>query len=276
LPKEPNSAVFGNPEFWTTSYQSFRKFFEVSPRLNDALGSITHRAYENVEPLQKLILNLGILTGVSFVELITLVGNGCGPGAMKIARSILESTINAEYLRRFPEEYDNFLRWRWVEQHNWLNYMREFAPDLLERVSPTTITQSEEEFERVRPQFEYKTARGETRLRAHWCSLDLGSRAAKTDFLEPYRTLNPFASQILHGTASGLAALFDPEEDTHRIGVPPSLNWCGESLVGGHLCVLKIVETLASALDVAPCYPVEKLTEDYHYAWSKASGDRAD
>ena len=268
--------MFGNPEFWPTAYQSFKKFFEVSFRLNEALTSITDRAYENVEPHQKLILNLGILTGVSFVELITLVGNGCGPGAMKIARSILESAINAEYIRRFPEEYDNYLAWRWVEQHNWLNYVRENAPDLLKRISPATIAQTEEEFERVRSRFEYKTGKGETRLRGYWCSLDLGSRAAKTDFLEPYRIINPFASQILHGTASGLAALFNPEEDTHRIEVPPSLNWCAESLVGGHLCVIKIVETLAKVLDAAPCHPIAKLNEDYHYAWGKTPENQGD
>jgi len=101
---ETNQSVeFGHPEFWGQAYASFPKFFEVIPRAGDALNGLTmHRRYENVNPWEKVIFNLGLLTGFSVMELITLVGNGFGPGAMKIARTILESSINAEYLRLFP------------------------------------------------------------------------------------------------------------------------------------------------------------------------------
>ena len=91
MPNQPLQPEFGNPEFWQIAHDAFPRFFEVTFRLNAALVSITDRAYQEVEPVQKVILNLGILTGISMMELITLVGNGFGLGAMKIARSMLES-----------------------------------------------------------------------------------------------------------------------------------------------------------------------------------------
>lgn len=268
---EQGKPVFGHPEFWETAHDAFPKFFKVVFRVNDALNSLTTRAYEDVEPYQKVILNLGMLIGVSMIELITLVGNGLGHGAMKIARSLLEYAINAEYLRRFPAECGDYMEWNRVEQYKLLTYMRENAPHLLNQLSAEKVAEIEREFERIRSKFEYATAKGEKRLRGSWCLLDLGSRAAKTDFHEPYRIIYPLSSRLVHGTFGGLAMHFDPEEDESRIGVPPSLKYCGEALVGGHLCAVKVIETLARTFGVDPCIPIQKLVDDFHYVWGKPS-----
>ena len=101
--------VFGFPPFAKEIQEAFPKLFEVLPRLTAALNDLTGRACEKPEMHQRVILNLGILAGVTMVELVTLAGNGLGQGATKIARTLMETVVNAEYLRQFPDELDAYL-----------------------------------------------------------------------------------------------------------------------------------------------------------------------
>ena len=94
--------VFGRPEFAKTIHKEFPKLFEVLPRASAALNDLTGRPCENPQPYQRVILNLELLTGISMVELVTLAGNGLGQGAMKICRTLMETAVNAEYLRLNP------------------------------------------------------------------------------------------------------------------------------------------------------------------------------
>ena len=268
---QASQPVFGNPEFRQKAHDKFPKFFEVGLRVNAALNSLTDRAYDNVEPYQRVIINLGMLTGISMTELITLVGNGFGYGAMKIVRGMLDYAINAEYLRRFPAERDYYLNWGWVEQHKLLNYIRENVPGALNQITEENKQKIETEFGRVRHMYEYPNSKGKKRLRGSLCSFNLASRAAKTDFQETYRIINPLASSLMHGTMAGLVMQIDANEDEDRIAVPPSVSYCGEALIGGHLCLVKVVETLAKTFAVKPCPAIERLCEDFHYAWGELS-----
>jgi hypothetical protein len=127
------------------------------------------------------------------------------------------------------------------------------------------IERVEREFAQVRAQ--YEKPNGD--LRGSWCSLDLGARAAKTDFTEAFRLINPISSQLIHGTFGGLAMHFDLTADEHRISIPPSMEYCAEALVGGHMCMLANVGTLADTFNWVPCNPIPKLVKDFHYAWDK-------
>ncbi len=262
----PNGrVVFGHPEYWQQVHDAFLRFFEVAPRFTDSLNDLTGRAHPNPEPVHRVILNLGILTAISMFELVTLAGNGFGIGAMKIARTVMETAINAEYLRRFPGECELYLNWHWVEQHKLLTYVREYAPELLRNLSVAETERVEREYPRVRAQ--YENARGE--IRGSWCNLDLGARAVRTGFADAFRLINPISSQLIHGTFGGLAKHFDLTADDHRISIPPSMEFCAEALSGGHMCTEAIVGTLADTFGWVPCNPIERLAEDLHYAWGE-------
>jgi len=88
--------IFGQPDFSNRVEAAFPRLFEVLPRVTESLNDLTSRPCADPEPYQRMILNLGLLTGLSVKELMTLAGHGFGMGAMKLARTVMETAINAE------------------------------------------------------------------------------------------------------------------------------------------------------------------------------------
>jgi len=254
---------FGNPNFWKEIQRTFPKFFEVIPRATASLNDLTSRGYEDVDPYKRAILNFALLTGVSVWELVTLVGNGFGLGAMRVARTVLEIAINAEYLRLMPDEFEDYLEWYWIEQHKLIAFVRDSIPEAFKRLSSDDIDRTERGFAAARARFQ----RPDGELRRSWCKLDLGARAAKTGFALEFRLINPVSSQLIHGTFGGLTQHFDIKRDLDRISLPPSTNYCAQALIGAHVCLLKVIETLSKALGAEPRYGLSELVRDFKSAW---------
>src|SRR5713226_7723695 len=143
--------IFGKPEFAKHVQEEFPKVFEVLPRVTASVNDLTSRACPEAEPHQRMIVNLGLLAGVSMFELVTLAGNGFGQGAMKIARTVMETAINAEYLRQVPTEFDSYMNWYWVEKYKDLTYVKAHMPELLPSITQEAIATIEKEFQAVRP-----------------------------------------------------------------------------------------------------------------------------
>jgi hypothetical protein len=255
--------IFGTPEFAKVVYSEFPKLFEVLPRLSAALNDLTSRACENPEQHQRVILNLGLLAGTSMLELVTLAGNGLGQGAMKISRTLMETVINAEYLRQCPNELDAYLKWSWVEKKKDLKYVQDNLPYLLPEIGQAAIDTIEREFLAARPLFETSVGN----IRSSWCSFNLAERATKVGLADMYRRVNPLSSGFIHGTIGGLTRYFDVGKDKDRIAVPPSLEYCSHALIVGHHCICFVVETLARTFDWEPVHSIASLMADYHYAW---------
>jgi hypothetical protein len=181
------------------------------------------------------------------------------------SETTLCDSINAEYLRRFPAECDLYLNWHWIEQYKLLTYVRNYAPQLLPELSQQEIERVETEFQKISANFEKPN--GE--LRPTWSTLNLADRAARTDFAEAFRLINPISSQLIHGSFGGLSRHFDLSQDEHRISVPPSMEYVPEALIGAHMCVIKMIETLGNAFGWVPCHSIPDLAKDFHYAWDK-------
>ncbi len=269
MPDGPMPIVFGHPEMWKKAHHKYHDFFTVLPKLQGALNGLINAAYDPITKPQRAILGLASLSMISMLELVTLVGNGLAQGGMKILRSMLEYGINAEYLRRNPEEVDDFIEWNWVEGYKLLNYMRDHMPDTFAKLAPEKITESEQEYKRVKPRFEYETRSGKRKIQGSWCSLNLAERAIRTDSTESYKLIYPLTSGLLHGSVAGMALHYSPEEDTHRLAVPPSLEWSGEALIGGHGLALRMANTFSQAFDVASNPPNAELEGDYRTVWAK-------
>jgi hypothetical protein len=197
------------------------------------------------------------------LELVTLAGNGLGHGAMKIARTLMETVINAEYLRQCPAELEAYLNWSWVEKKKELNYVRDNLPQLLPEITQEAIDTIEKEFLAARPLFE--NAKGD--IRSSWCRLNLADRATKVGLTEMCPLVNPLSSAFIHGTIGGLARHFDTNQDEDRIAVPPSPAYCAHALAAGHQCICFMVETLSRTFGWEPVHSIPSLIADFQYAW---------
>ena len=260
-----HSVSFGFEGFWKTAYEAFPRFWEVYPRLTKAFDGLIAKGYQNVGPLEKVTLNLGILAATSLAEVSVLVGNGLGHGGLKIARSMLEISINAEFLRLFPGQVDDYIDWWKVERYKLMQYVRNAAPDQLSGYPQEQQDEIDTEFESVRQRFEIGSP---PRLRSGWCSMDLAARASKTDFQEAYKLIYPMGNKLLHGTIGGMNMHANKNEDSHRIAVPPSLTYCKPALVGAHMCGLRMVTTLSKVMNQDPSPSLDLLEKDYGFAWT--------
>ena len=269
----PARCIFGHPEFWDKVHTKFRSVFEAIAKVDDARNSLLSRQHTGLTPNQKVLFYLTEITGFSLAEVVLLVGNGYGPGAVKIARSMLEYAVNEEYLRICPDEIEDFLGWHWLEQSKVLRYAKENDSALYARFSPELIAQTEEQLPKARKRFEYRTQNGEVKRRHNWCKLNLSARSEKTQYLKQYRLVHPLASQIMHGTIGGLsfyaASDSDGASDAHLTESPPRLDWCAQALEVGHWCSLGTIQTLSRSLAIEPVPSVNELVCDFKQAWKK-------
>lgn len=258
---------FGFQHFWPKTYEAFPRFWEVYPRLLDALNSLISRGYEKTDAREKVIINLGIFAGTCLSEINTLVGNGLGQGAIKIARSMLEIAINAEFLRLFPEQVDDYIDWFFVERYQLIEYVRASAPDTLSQYPKELQDEIDNDFQSVRGRFEIVKPGNKPRLRPGWCAMGLDARAVKTGFQLEYKLIYPMGNKLLHGTIGGMSMHADRSVDSDRIAVPPSLRYCKPALVGGHLCAVRIAKTISEVMSQDPSPTFDVLNRDYALAW---------
>jgi hypothetical protein len=264
--------VFGFPEFWPVVDAKYPRFFEVAPKTLTAMHSIADRAYPALEPHQRAILNLSMVAGITFVEIVTLTVNGLGRGAMRTLRSLLEISINTEYLRLRPGEFEDYKEWYWVERFKEQEYLRLNANLIFQQLGPEVVKEVEENMARVRPRFERTKRDGTKELRGSWCSRNLADRSAVAGHTDAYRLINSMASSFVHETMYGMVRYFDAAKDIHRVEVPPTLDWSPQTLSGAHHCMVQVVKTLGKAFDTASTPPLEELEKDWHYAWPQPDG----
>ncbi len=260
--------VFGFPDFWPTVEAEYPKFFEVSPNLLTALRSVTDQAFPNPEPHERAILNLGMLAGVCFAETIVLTVNGFGHGAMRTLRTLLETCVNAEYLRLRPAEFEDYKEWYWVERFKEQEYLRLHANNIFQQLTPQVIQELNQNMARIRGRFERTKYDGTRELRSSWCSRNLADRSAVTGHQTAYRLINPLASRFVHETMYGLMGHFDPHNDIDRIDVPPTLQWSAQALSGAQHCMLGLVNTVAQTMNVTVEPTIQQLERDNQYAWT--------
>ena len=164
----------------------------------------------------------------SYGELLTLVLNGYGMDAIKIARSIYETELNIIWLKNHPEDALDFLDYNLIQQKQLYDEMDE---DQRKAVPKERYDEMMANYKRVLPRF--TSRRDKTRPRNEWCRVSIYDRAkeAEQQWKEQmaadgvrdngnslYRTFYRRASSMHHMDIDGVFASMD--EDMNALMAP--------------------------------------------------------
>ena len=198
---------------------------------------------------QRVCRHLAKMIANSFSSVVFLGSHGFGNDAMKIVRSMFEASITAAHLNRNPADVQEYFEYRWIVHHRRLEYMREFAPELLERLDPLTVERGEREYARVSSRF----ARRDGSIRPTWSRRPLSQLAAALGRSHEYDLLYAFGSDIQHAGIAAIAAQLDPDPEVLDVDIAPSDQWVRESFISAHA---QTIITLDEYVDLA--FPAKK------------------
>jgi uncharacterized protein DUF5677 len=253
---------FGFPDFAATVFAehgpALRLAYEHSHLANKLIGALSKEMN-----LNQVVINMLVrMTTTGWVELLMLVGNGAGLGAMKIARGMFETAVMAEYLRQTPEEIDDYIEYGHVLDSKRIKMFPE-------AVSPEKAREIEEEYNRVRPRFENKDGK----VRGHWNRHSISYMAHKIGRGEQYEIPYSLAASIHHGNFEAMIAHISGDETQIEIESPPSLQWVNQALVSGHVYLLQALNTLNTFFDLG--FDLELAGNEFENVWRKAATSAA-
>jgi len=266
----PKQVQFGFPEIWDQVYGQCSVFFEGAKELEQLMDEILQTGQTKaVAPADKAVFGLSRLTAIGLVELLVLAANGCGQGAMKIARGMFESALYAEYLRRHPEEAGDYIDFGQVvlwKRHQWI---KENSPEGTTGQSSEAVRHLEENFNRVKDRF---TRKG--KIRGQWCRKQISQIAEEMGRKNQYEGPYSFACSIHHGSFEGLLSYFERRDSNTKFGAPPSLEGVPLALIFGHTSLFQALDTLNSCFKLGFDDKITGAYERYQQEWTQLAKKR--
>src|SRR6266849_9014235 len=106
--------VVGFPEMWNPVHQKFEPFFKAAKNLE----SLHNRIFQIYVPgeMEQLIGHIVKVMWNDYGAVLTLVLNGYGVQAMKIARSMFEAECNVHYLKSNPHAVRDYIDFHFINQ----------------------------------------------------------------------------------------------------------------------------------------------------------------
>jgi hypothetical protein len=218
--------IVGFPEMWQPVYTKYRLFFECATKLAPIVSEMVKTPVGG-----QLLLIVGRMVAAaanSYGALLTLVLNGYGQDAMKIARSIYETELNILWLKKYPEDLRDFLDYHLIQQKQLYEQMNE---EQRNAVPKERYDQMMADYNRVLPRF--ASGRDKTRPRNEWCRESIYDRATeaeqywkeqmaadnvKDNGISLYKTFYRQASSMHHMDIAGVIASLD--QDMNAIMAP--------------------------------------------------------
>ncbi|HLJ42508.1 MAG TPA: DUF5677 domain-containing protein [Candidatus Acidoferrales bacterium] len=217
------------------------------------------------EPVEKVVLELTRATAAGANDVILLSGNGCGTGAIKIVRSMFESSWTAEYLRRNPKEVDRYLEFGAVLARRRYEWLLAEDPERARSISPEAAKSSEDEYNRVKARF--------TKPNGHemnqWCTESIGEMARKIGRGKEYKAPYSIACSIQHANFEGLSTGFQLQNGTISRDFPPSMRGIKMVLATANTQLWFALDTLDSCCNLGLSDKLKTAEETLHKAYKK-------
>src|SRR5262249_30740865 len=149
---------------------SFQPQFDAIKLLESLIDDLL-KAADNAKStkVQRVIAMLVRITARSFHDLVILVGNGAGIGAMILTRGMFEYMIMAEYLRLNPREYADYLALGVVSAWQRYRKMKADSPQRVANIHPEAVARFRKRYSRSAARL--KDQKGKVRRQWHRKSL---------------------------------------------------------------------------------------------------------
>ncbi len=264
--KRPATVVFGFEEFWPTVYEQYGQQF-------DAIAELMHLGDEMVkaadetggEPVEKVITALTRASVTAVQEVIVLCGNGCGAGAMKVVRGMYESRWTAEYLRRQPQQVEDYLEFSKILAWRKLHWLQENARSEASRITAEDAKRVEDDYNQGKARF----TGPDGRVRTRWSKQSIRDIAKAIGREKQYEVNYAIACSIHHGNIEGLLTNFAPGDGTLVPDPPPSLALVSQALRCAHANVWFALNTLNEACRLDFADKVNAAQVHFSEAWKE-------
>lgn len=223
--------MVGFPNFWQQAY-------DLRPAAFDAIHDIDAvqiplRKKPVKSPLEAVIRHMAKINCNSLSALVTLLMDGHGSDGMKIARSMWETAVTADYLKRTPAEIDDYLDFYHIFRKTYIDAIP--RDQLPKDYTPEKLAEIEAEYNRVSPRFIQKG-----RIRTSWSRISVYKMAEVVGRKDQYTPFYAWASGMHHVNAVGLQA--QTEDDGVDVDTAPSTRWILTALAVGQDAVLSVID----------------------------------
>ncbi len=261
--KPPLQIQVGYPDFWPVIFEKHSKFFGLAQGIGPTVDEIFGIGMR--EPLHKVCRHLAKMVANSLSSVLLLGLNGFGVDALKVARSMFEISVTVAYLRKHPQEFDDYLDFHFIVAMNRHRYMEKYAPHLLSRVTPEAIKSTKEGYARVVPRYTRKNGT----VRGRWSKKSFSAICSDIDpkFEELYLTLYDLTSRIIHGDISGVFAQADPEPGVLDVDIAPSEKFVDLALRTAHGAFVRAASQYIAMARPELQSTADRLETDFMTAW---------
>lgn len=258
-PSQPEIKM-GYPDFWPVVLRKHAKFFALTQTIAPLIDDLFSEAHS--EPLHKVCRYLSKMVANSVGAVLLLGMNGYGYDGIKIARTMFEAAVIVAYLRKNPNEFDDYFDFHFIVAMQRHRYMQNHAPEHLKNVTDEAIAHGKQGYARVVSRF---TTKG--RVRGRWNKKHFSQMCADLGLEEHYLSFYALASNITHANISGIMAQADPEPGVLDVDIAPSEQFVDMALRTAHFAfVLSASEYIALARPGKQAI-ADKLDNDFVTAW---------
>lgn len=250
--------MVGFPQFWQKAFDECPAAFIAVAKLPQLQNALFAKSLS--EPLHKVIRHLAKISANSLGALTTLLFNGYGNDGMKVARSIFEISVTIAYLRKHPDELEDYFDFDSISRKRHMDYYERRYPELVKDLPPERRKQIEVEYKKVVGRFT-----GKRGVRYSWCRNSVFKMAKDVGMEDHYHVTYSPASEMQHGAIGGLQA--QHERGSNDVDVAPSLNWIKEALFAGHRGILSILAAFNESAGLSMDKEIEEAKEEFKKAW---------
>jgi hypothetical protein len=132
MPEQAQIQV-GYPDFWPVILNRHPKFFEITQDLGSTVDALFSKAH--TKAMHRVCRQLAKMVANSLCSVLLLGMNGFGNDALKVARSMFEAAVTVAYLRKNPNEFDDYFDFHFIVAMRRHQYMEKYSPESLAKVT---------------------------------------------------------------------------------------------------------------------------------------------